>query len=219
MAITVYFVRHGQTYLNRYNRMQGWSDAPLTEKGIEDAKHVGKALSKVKFDYIFSSDLSRAVNTARLLLAADPNTDLKEPIQEPAFREIFFGFFEGANGGAVADIVGGKYGYHTFSQMAAGWGTDELKNRIAKADQYGDAEDAERFWQRMDKGFDRLRNLPDNSVAVVVSHGAAIRSIADRYLEGVDQNVSPRNGSIMKMTLTDTDTHVDFYNQLHIPDK
>ena len=103
--------------------------------------------------------------------------------------------------------------------MAAGWGTDELKDRIAKADQYGDAEDAEHFWRRMDKGFDRLRNLPDNSVAVVVSHGAAIRSIADRYLEGVDQNVSPRNGSIMKMTLTDTDTHVDFYNQLHIPDK
>ena len=61
--------------------MQGWSDAPLTEKGIEDAKRVGRALSKVKFDYIFSSDLSRAVNTARLLLAADPNTDLKEPIQ------------------------------------------------------------------------------------------------------------------------------------------
>ena len=59
MAITVYFVRHGQTYLNRYNRMQGWSDAPLTEKGIEDAKRVGRALSKVKFDYIFSSDLSQ----------------------------------------------------------------------------------------------------------------------------------------------------------------
>lgn len=33
MAINVYFVRHGQTYLNLYHRMQGWSDSPLTERG------------------------------------------------------------------------------------------------------------------------------------------------------------------------------------------
>ena len=50
MAIHVYFVRHGQTYLNRYNRIQGWSDAPLTEKGQEDAKRAGRMLSKVHFD-------------------------------------------------------------------------------------------------------------------------------------------------------------------------
>lgn len=37
MAINVYFVRHGQTYLNLYHRMQGWSDSPLTEKGLADA--------------------------------------------------------------------------------------------------------------------------------------------------------------------------------------
>lgn len=37
MAITVYFVRHGQTYLNRYHRVQGWSDAPLTSQGQTEA--------------------------------------------------------------------------------------------------------------------------------------------------------------------------------------
>lgn len=219
MAITIYFVRHGQTYLNRYNRMQGWSDAPLTDKGIEDAKRAGKELAKIHFDYIFSSDLSRAVNTARLLLQADPNTDLTEPIQEPAFREIFFGYFEGTNGAEFADYLGGKDGYHTFSEMAAGWGTDELKNKIAAADTYGEAEDAKTFWNRIDKGFDRLRQLPDGSVAVVVSHGATIRSIADRFGDNIDQKIAPRNGSFMKMRLTDTDTHVDFFNELHIPDK
>ena len=45
MAITVYFVRHGQTYLNRYHRVQGWSDAPLTSQGQTDAKRTGKVLS------------------------------------------------------------------------------------------------------------------------------------------------------------------------------
>ena len=53
MAVNVYFVRHGQTYLNLFHKYQGWSDAPLTEKGIEDGKRVGKALAKIDFDYLF----------------------------------------------------------------------------------------------------------------------------------------------------------------------
>ena len=74
MAITAYFVRHGQTYLNRYNRVQGWSDAPLTAKGKADAQQTGKELAAIDFDYLFCSDLPRTVATARLLLAADTNT-------------------------------------------------------------------------------------------------------------------------------------------------
>jgi probable phosphoglycerate mutase len=55
LAVNVYFVRHGQTYLNLFHKYQGWSDAPLTEKGIEDGKRVGKALAKIDFDYLFCS--------------------------------------------------------------------------------------------------------------------------------------------------------------------
>ncbi len=36
-TITAYFVRHGQTMMNRYNKVQGWIDSPLTKKGIADA--------------------------------------------------------------------------------------------------------------------------------------------------------------------------------------
>ncbi|MSE22130.1 histidine phosphatase family protein, partial [Lactobacillus parabuchneri] len=37
MTISLYFVRHGQTYLNKYHRIQGVIDSPLTDKGIADA--------------------------------------------------------------------------------------------------------------------------------------------------------------------------------------
>lgn len=218
MAIHVYFVRHGQTYLNRYNRIQGWSDAPLTEKGKEDAKRAGKALSAIHFDYLFSSDLARTMATSRLLLEADPNTDITEPIPEPAFREEFFGFFEGQNGPSFADYLGGKEGYHSFAELVAGFGPDNLKDKIAAADPYGDAEDHIRFWNRVGKGFDRLRALPDGSTVVVVSHGAAIRSIVGHYSDEFDVGDSPRNGSITKLTLDGNQTHVDFYNQLQIPE-
>lgn len=218
MAINVYFVRHGQTYLNRYNRMQGWSDAPLTEKGQADAKRAGQLLSKIHFDYIFSSDLARTMATARLLLAADPNTDITEPTPEPAFREEFFGSFEGQNGAEFADFLGGAEGYHSFAAMIGGWGPDKLKDKIAAADQYGDAEDSTRFWERINKGFEHLRALPDDSTVVVVSHGAAIRSIASHFSDQIDPGESPRNGSITKLTLDGDRINVDFYNKLEIPD-
>ena len=43
----IYIVRHGQTYINRYNKMQGWCDTPLTEPGIEGAEQAGEALKEV----------------------------------------------------------------------------------------------------------------------------------------------------------------------------
>lgn len=218
MAIHVYFVRHGQTYLNRYNRIQGWSDAPLTAKGQTDAKRAGRALAKIHFDYLFSSDLGRTMATSRLLLAADPNTTITEPTPEPAFREEFFGSFEGQNGPEFADFLGGPAGYHTFAEMVGGWGPDKLKDKIAAVDQYGDAEDHHRFWKRINKGFDHLRALPDGSTVVVVSHGAAIRSIAAHFSTKIDPGESPRNGSITKLTLDGKHTTVDFYNQLEIPE-
>lgn len=216
MAISVYFVRHGQTYLNLYNRMQGWSDAPLTPKGQADAKRVGKALAPIQFDYVFCSDLARTVATTRLLLAEHPGNN-PQPIPEPAFREEFFGYFEGANGQQFADFLGGAEGYHSFAEMVAGWGADKLKDKIAAADQYGTAEDHVAFWKRVDQGFDRLRALPDGANVLVVSHGATIRSIVQRYSDTYDPGDSPRNGSITKLTLNPDATTVDFYNKLELP--
>lgn len=216
MAITAYFVRHGQTYLNHYNRVQGWSDAPLTAKGKADAQRTGKVLANVDFDYVFSSDLARTMATSRLLLAADPNTDIKEPTPEPAFREEFFGSFEGLNGSAVTDFLSGEEDFHSFSDMFAGWGPDKLKDKLAAADPYGDAEDHVQFWNRVNKGMDRLRALPDGSTVIVISHGMTIRSIAEHF--GYQTPSSVRNGSLTRLTLTADKTHVDFYDQLELPE-
>ena len=47
MAFTIYMVRHGQTFLNKYNRLQGWCDSPLTPKGMEDAHSAGRHLAHI----------------------------------------------------------------------------------------------------------------------------------------------------------------------------
>lgn len=43
---TIYLMRHGQTLFNVQKRIQGWSDSPLTEVGIEQAKQAGNYLRK-----------------------------------------------------------------------------------------------------------------------------------------------------------------------------
>ncbi|MDO4902743.1 MAG: histidine phosphatase family protein [Limosilactobacillus sp.] len=215
MAITVYFVRHGQTYLNKYNRVQGWADAPLTEKGQEDAKRTGKVLSAIDLDYVFSSDLARTMATARLLLAANDNTTIKEPTPEPAFREEFFGYFEGQNASEFTDFLCGSRGFNSFAEMFGHMGPEVLKDKVAAADPYGDAEDAATFWARVQKGIDRLRALPDGSTALVVSHGVTIRSITEHF--GYKTEESARNGSMTKITFDGDKAHVDFYNQLELP--
>ncbi|QMS86857.1 histidine phosphatase family protein [Nostoc edaphicum CCNP1411] len=72
----VIIVRHGQSGYNTERRIQGRTDAStLTEKGRNDASKVGKALSNILFNAIYSSPLQRAKHTADIIhseLAAHP---------------------------------------------------------------------------------------------------------------------------------------------------
>jgi phosphoserine phosphatase len=64
----VIIVRHGQSGYNTERRIQGRTDAStLTEKGRNDASIVGKALSNILFNAIYSSPLQRAKHTADII--------------------------------------------------------------------------------------------------------------------------------------------------------
>ena len=64
----LYVIRHGQSETNLSGCYTGWCDVPLTEAGECDALFARRVLSGVKFDRVFSSDLSRAVRTAKIAL-------------------------------------------------------------------------------------------------------------------------------------------------------
>lgn len=81
--VTFYFVRHGESEANAARRFAGRTDSPLTERGREQAKAVAEALSKVHFDRIVSSPLSRCRDTALVIarrqqLPVDLERDLVE---------------------------------------------------------------------------------------------------------------------------------------------
>lgn len=79
--MNLYLVRHGQSVPNSERRYSGWSMLPLTEKGFDDARRAGEKLKGIPFDRVYSSDLTRAVQTARTAL------DGREPEQLPLIRE------------------------------------------------------------------------------------------------------------------------------------
>jgi broad specificity phosphatase PhoE len=66
MQTTVYLIRHGETDWNVQGRWQGHTDIPLNEKGNTQAQLLAEYLKRenIRFDYIYSSDLARAYQTA-----------------------------------------------------------------------------------------------------------------------------------------------------------
>lgn len=67
----IYIVRHGQTDYNIEERYGGRIDVPLNEEGIKEAIEVKDKLKNIKFDLVFSSPLSRAYNTAKIIYDGD----------------------------------------------------------------------------------------------------------------------------------------------------
>lgn len=86
-------VRHGETAWNAEGRIQGHSDVALSERGEAQAKELSLRLKDVKIDAAYSSDLSRASETARRILAKR-NVELNLTTR---LRERYYGVFEGLN--------------------------------------------------------------------------------------------------------------------------
>lgn len=87
----IYLTRHGETEWNKENRLQGWRDSNLTEKGINNALKLGERLNETSFNAIYSSPSGRAFQTAKYV-----RLERDIPIiTDKDLREIFLGEWEG----------------------------------------------------------------------------------------------------------------------------
>jgi probable phosphoglycerate mutase len=83
----LWLVRHGETPASRGRSLAGWTDVPLTGHGEDQASALRPLLAGERFDGVWSSDLRRAVTTARLAWG--------EPRRDERLREMSFGELEG----------------------------------------------------------------------------------------------------------------------------
>ncbi|MCG6921455.1 MAG: histidine phosphatase family protein [Acidobacteria bacterium] len=118
----LWLVRHGETPASRGRTLAGWTDVPLTERGESQAAALRPVFAGEPFEGVWSSDLVRAVTTARLARG--------EPRQDRRLRELSFGELEGAAFTALEPQV--REALTRFEGFAAPGGESftELRTRV-----------------------------------------------------------------------------------------
>lgn len=87
----IWYVRHGQTDWNVEGRIQGSTDIPLNQTGIEQAYQVKQLLDQESFDLVLASPLLRAYETAKII-CLDKAVEIKG---DERLKERNFGSYEG----------------------------------------------------------------------------------------------------------------------------
>lgn len=210
MATEVYLVRHGETMFNQLNKVQGWADSPLTVKGINDLKVTARKLSQVHFDKMYSSDLKRAIDTVHLIADANEVSKIGKIKKFPAFREVFFGTFEGDDIDQTwekVSLAGGMDPETNVNKIINTLGIDKFREATKKADPRHLAENSAELDERMTRAIKQLHEETQGLGRVlIVSHGDFIKTLSIKYWNNSDKVHDiefPGNGSVTRGILHD----------------
>ncbi|NGX45054.1 MAG: putative phosphoserine phosphatase 2 [Chlamydiae bacterium] len=162
--------RHGQTQWNLEKRYQGSIDVPLTELGRQQARDLGKALNAIPLKAIYTSPLSRAVETAEII--GHPRG--LPLIHDENLKEGSFGSNEGRTIPEVWEEFAPKL--HYLSQYH---GSARLDHKLVH-DQEADRD----VITRMTRSLESIGARHPGNV-LVISHGGAIRLLL-HHLTGID---------------------------------
>lgn len=133
MSTRICFIRHGETDWNLEKRIQGQIDIPLNETGRAQALAMAFDAARYEFTTIYSSDLSRAKQTAEAL-AEGCNLEVKTT---PQLRERHFGIFQEMTKDGASARYPEAYARYEARDIEYGFETGEslraLSERVAQA--------------------------------------------------------------------------------------
>ncbi len=179
--VVVYLTRHGKTIFNTMGRTQGWVDSPLTDAGKSVAENLGRGLSEIEFTGVYSSDMGRAVETARIVSGLNEVGTEVAVIKNPGLRETNYGKYEGGINmdmlnAALADL--GLSGLEDLNALENGIAA--VTDSIHKLDETGEAEDYQTMSLRVKTALDEICHetaVNGGGNILVVAHGNAIMSV------------------------------------------
>jgi probable phosphoglycerate mutase len=154
----IYLVRHGETDWNKLKIWQGNSDIPLNETGRAQANAIAKRLETVEIEAIYSSPLSRAFETARII-ADYLNVDLT------VMEDLSEGRINLWNGKNILEVLS------EFKDEFEIWRTDPYA-------EINGVEPLANLQSRAVKSFKRIvLNHSDDSNIIIVSHALWLKSL------------------------------------------
>ncbi|HEY7163969.1 MAG TPA: histidine phosphatase family protein [Candidatus Binatia bacterium] len=129
----VIIVRHGETEWNLKLIRQGHLDSPLTPRGVAQARALAERLLSERFSKLYSSDLGRAVQTARMIADLTGHTITTDP----RLRERHLGIFQGLSGEEIRGRFPEEYKSHrTLGPTYVIPGGESVEQQVARNIEY-----------------------------------------------------------------------------------
>jgi broad specificity phosphatase PhoE len=187
---TLYVVRHGQTDWNRLGKLQGHADIPLNDAGRVEAAQLSEKINEVDFDICFSSDLQRAIETARILNAMRPLVIHSVS----ALRERDFGPWEGRLFSELLEFE--KQGY----PLAYIESDEEIQKRIFPI-------------------LDEIVSNNPGANVLIVTHGSVMRSVL-AHLLNIDSSsilsIQMKNMATLQIVASNGHYEIQEMSDIHI---
>ena len=190
MKTKIYLIRHGESIGNAKKQYLGHTDLGLSEPGHRQAEATARALADVTIDAVYSSDLIRAVSTAR------PHAELRglEVVTSVGLREIYIGDWEGLY---VDDIIE-RYGDMFTVDWLENFGTFRTPGGESVA------EAGERFYATVEE----ICRHEQGKTLLIAAHAAVIRAfwakVCDIAPEDVARTIDfPKNASYSELEYED----------------
>ena len=122
MSVKITYFVHGTTTDNEREISSGWSDAELSELGVEQSKELRRQVEDKKIDAVFCSDLKRAVHSTRLSFEG-----IAPIFQDARLRECNYGEYNGQPSSIVEPLQEKKIS----ERFPEGESYEDVKKRMA----------------------------------------------------------------------------------------
>ncbi len=187
-------IRHGESKANKNNVFTGWSDSPLTKKGIQQALEAGEIIkrSEIDFDIVYTSFLQRSILTSYIIQEKIGQAWVPL-IKNWRLNERHYGALRGLNKSKVAEKIGKKQvhlwrrSYEKVPPLLKRPDKDWRYDKFGISEPLG--ESAKMSWLRIKPLWNDeiCESLKNNKNVLIVAHGSSIRVII-KYLDKISDS-------------------------------
>jgi probable phosphoglycerate mutase len=214
-TVTIYVTRHGRTLFNTKDLVQGWADSPLTPEGIAVAEDLGRGLRDVPFDYVVSSDLVRARQTAQIVMGQNRVSKGYRLEDSAMIREACYGHFEGDSNSTMLAAISAEIGVPRETMMQDTFIWLKAADAIKQIDTSGIGEDAATVKSRMQTKLTETAKAQAKKGGNIlfVAHGQSINiMLSDLDPDFTYTGATLANAAVCKVIYQNGAFHIESFN-------
>ena len=194
MKVRLILIRHGLTKWNLEKRYAGFTDLPLSSRGLSQARRLKRRFKGKLVDKIYVSDRKRAIQTARIIFSR------RRVKRVAGLREINFGILEGLT---YQEIL------NKHPLIYSRWLKNPFTVAIPRGERLAD------FKKRVVNAFNSIISLHPQLTVAVVCHGGVISIFLNHLMNSKDfwKNI-PKAGSVTVIEYNRQRARVVLFNDL-----